>query len=670
MATMGDEALIGRVLDGRYRIGDRIARGGMASVFLGTDERLDREVAIKVMHQGMGDDEQFTQRFEREARSAAKLNHRNVVSVFDQGRDGDVTYLVMEYVPGRTLRDIMRDEAPMPPSRALELVAEVLTALSAAHRAHLVHRDIKPENVLITPDDEVKVADFGLARAVSAATTATGGTLIGTVSYMAPEIVLNDGTDARSDVYACGAMLFEMLTGTKPHTGDSPIQVAYQHVHSDVPAPSSVVADLPDYVDALVARATSRDRDQRASDARVLLLLVRRVQGAVAAGLTSDPELVEDLLPRPRPQAGASADDEVTQAVRSSPDDPTVTVARPVPGAEPTMQWSSAEWQGAPTAVAAGATSPTGLHPAMTREQYGESSAAGSSRRGRLMLVLAVAVALVVGLLAYWVGIGRYTDTPQLVGSSEKQAVADAKRAGFTLEITDRKFSETAPLGTVMSTDPGPGDRILPGGTINATVSRGKERYAVPALKGKTLDEAKAALERVNLELGESVERYDEDVPKGRIVRPVDVSRGDRVKRDTVVDVVVSQGKRPITVQDFTGKKASDARAALEKAGFTVVVEQEFSDDVDKGDVISQDPDEGTGFRGDRITLKVSRGPENIEVPDVVGQSASKARKTLEDAGFKVRVIKPLPGNTVRIQSPSAGSKAKVGSTISIVTSG
>ncbi len=669
MATMGDEALIGRVLDGRYRVGDRIARGGMASVFHGTDERLDRDVAIKVMHQGMGDDEQFTQRFEREARSAAKLNHRNVVSVFDQGRDGDVTYLVMEYVPGRTLRDIMRDEAPMAPARALELVAEVLTALSAAHRAHLVHRDIKPENVLITPDGDVKVADFGLARAVSAATTATGGTLIGTVSYMAPEIVLNDGTDARSDVYACGAMLFEMLTGAKPHTGDSPIQVAYKHVHSDVPAPSSIEPDVPDYVDALVARATSRDRDQRASDARVLLQLVRRVQGAVAAGLTTDPELVQDLLPRERPTEPVDADDEVTQAVTASPDDPTVTVRRPVPGAEPTMQWSSTEWQGAP-ASAAGATHPTGLHPAMTREQYGESSAAGSSRRGRLLLVLALAAALVVGLLAYWVGIGRYTDAPQLVGRSEKQAVAEAEKAGFTLEVSGRKFSETAPLGTVISTDPGPGDRILPGGTIDAVISRGKERYAVPALKGKTLEEAKETLEGANLRLGDAVERYDEDIPKGRIVRPVDVSRGDRVKRDTVVDVVVSQGKRPIPVQDYTGKKGSDARAALEEAGFTVVVEQEFSDDVDKGDVIGQSPKEGTRFRGDRITLTVSRGPEEIEVPDVVGQSASKARKTLEDAGFKVRVIRPLPGNTVRIQSPGAGNKAKVGSTVSIVTGG
>ena len=314
MTAIRDDALVGRHLDGRYLVGERIARGGMASVFHGHDERLDRPVAIKVMHSGLGDDEEFSQRFEREARAAAKLNHRGVVAVFDQGRDGDVTYLVMEYVPGRTLRDVMRDEAPMGPARALSLLAKVLTALSAAHTARLVHRDVKPENVLITPEGEVKVADFGLARAVSAATTATGGTLIGTVSYLAPEIVVNEGADARSDVYACGAVLYEMLTGVKPHTGDSPIQVAYKHVHEDIAAPSERVPALPPYVDALVARATVRDRSQRPQDAGVLLRQVRLVQRALSEGLADDPDLVADLTPRT-----IGVDDEPTVAVESPP---------------------------------------------------------------------------------------------------------------------------------------------------------------------------------------------------------------------------------------------------------------------------------------------------------------------------------------------------------------
>ncbi|MGA9715886.1 MAG: protein kinase, partial [Aeromicrobium sp.] len=298
MAVQSDDALVGRVLDDRYVIGERIARGGMASVFRATDERLDREVAVKVMHHALGDDQQFTDRFVREAKSAAKLNHRNVVSVFDQGKDGDVAYLVMEYVPGRTLRDIMRDEAPMPPTRALAMVEQVLIALSAAHAAKIIHRDVKPENVLITPDGDVKVADFGLARAVSAATTATGGTLIGTVSYLAPEIVLHEGADARSDVYAVGAMLFEMLTGNKPHVGDSPIQVAYKHVHEDIGPPSEIVDGIPAYLDALVARSTVRDRDQRSTDARVMLQQVRTVRRALEEGVTEDDDLTADLLPR------------------------------------------------------------------------------------------------------------------------------------------------------------------------------------------------------------------------------------------------------------------------------------------------------------------------------------------------------------------------------------
>ena len=313
MAVMGDDALVGRVLDGRYLVGERIARGGMASVFKATDQRLGREVAVKVMHHGLGDEATFTQRFEREAQAAAQLNHRHVVSVFDQGTDGEITYLVMEYVPGRTLRDLMRDETPMKPARALELLAQVLVALSAAHAAHLIHRDIKPENVLITPDGEVKVADFGLARAVSAATTATGGTLIGTVSYLAPEIVVNEGADARSDVYACGAMLYEMLTGEKPHSGESPIQVAYKHVHEDVGAPSEVQPGLPPYVDALVARATCRDRDQRSADARVLLQQVRLVQRALEEGIEDDPGLTADLLPHPVQHQPAGVEEDTEQ---------------------------------------------------------------------------------------------------------------------------------------------------------------------------------------------------------------------------------------------------------------------------------------------------------------------------------------------------------------------
>ncbi|HEY0950403.1 protein kinase domain-containing protein, partial [Nocardioides sp.] len=291
--------MTGRLLEGRYRIGARIARGGMASVYDATDVRLDRTVAIKIMHPGLGDDAEFAARFVREARSAARLSHPNVVSVYDQGDDHGTVFLAMELVEGITLRDVIRKEAPLPPARALALIEPVLSALAAAHRAGIIHRDVKPENVLIAADGRVKVADFGLARAVSADTqhTATGGVLIGTVSYLAPELVVDGRADARADVYAAGVVLFELLTGSKPHEGETPIQVAYKHVHEDVPAPSTLEPTLPAYVDALVARATARDRGLRPADAAVLLHQVHRVSHALAEGVLDDPDLTADLTP-------------------------------------------------------------------------------------------------------------------------------------------------------------------------------------------------------------------------------------------------------------------------------------------------------------------------------------------------------------------------------------
>ena len=295
------DPLVGRLLDQRYRIGPRIARGGMASVYEATDIRLDRVVAVKIMHPGLGDDGEFAARFVREARAAARLSHPNVVAVFDQGDEHGTVFLAMEYVPGHTLRDVIRKESPMAPAKALALLDPVLNALGAAHKAGLIHRDIKPENVLIADDGRVKVADFGLAKAINSETqhTATGGVLIGTVSYLAPELVVDGNADARADVYAAGVVLYELLTGRKPHEGDSPIAVAYKHVHEDIPPPSAVVPGLPAYVDALVARATARDRSHRPADARVLLHQVHRVKQALDEGVMEDPELYADLvLPR------------------------------------------------------------------------------------------------------------------------------------------------------------------------------------------------------------------------------------------------------------------------------------------------------------------------------------------------------------------------------------
>ncbi len=661
MVLTGDEALIGRVLNDRYLIGKRIARGGMASVFWATDQRLDRPVAIKVMHHGLGDDRQFTERFHREAKSAAKLNHPNVVSVFDQGMDGEVTYLVMEYVPGRTLRDIMREESPMKPYRALELLEQILVALSAAHAAHIIHRDVKPENVLITPTGEVKVADFGLARAVSAATTATGGTLIGTVSYLAPEIVVNEGADARSDVYACGAMLYEMLTGVKPHSGESPIQVAYKHVHEDIGRPSELQSDIPAYVDALVARATVRDRDQRSTDARVMLTQVRSVQRALEAGLTDDPELAADLLPGGRI---TDQDGEPTEFVKrgvfsfnESDPEATQAVRRP---AEPTVQWDRAANQPVQPLQ-------SGLLPPVSSDDYRQMrSGEQRSKRGRNLLILAIIATLLATLLGWYIGVGRYDSTPQLVGSAEALAKQTAERNGFEFKVAGLKFSEDYASGVVMSTDPGPGDKILPGETINAIVSKGPDRVRLPAdLRGMTVAQATSALAAIDLKVGKVENNFNEKVPKDRVIGAVGIAATDDLKRNTVVDLSVSKGKKPIEVVDYTGKSATDAEAALEKAGFKVAVNAVFDDKVAKGIVMEQTPSSGTKFKGDTIALKVSKGPDLVAVPNVVGMKKNDAIKALEKREFKVAAV---PGGNYKVarQSPAAGKKAKRGSTIGI----
>ena len=674
MAPPGDDALVGRVLNGRYLIDQRIARGGMATVYRATDQRLDRTVAIKVMHRNMGDEVDFLERFNREAKAAARLNHRGVVSVYDQGSDLDATYLVMEYIPGQTLRDVIRAEAPMSPDRSLGLLADVLVALAAAHAAGIIHRDIKPENVLITPDGDVKVADFGLARAVSTATTAPGGALIGTVSYIAPEIVLNERADARSDVYACGAMLYEMLTAAKPHGGDTPIQVAYKHVHEDVGAPSAVQPGIPDYIDALVARATARDRSRRPADARVLLQMVRRVQRALDQGLEHDAALAAQL----RPNEGATMADDNDSGSRSgadhpglSADEPTAPVApmfaaggsrrgedsvetdivrdRPV---EPTVAWST----GAPPP-------PRGVVPPMSVQHYREDrESLDNSKRGLYILLAVLGLALVIAGVSWYFGIARYESAPRLVGMSETNALAEAEAAGFEFKVASRAFSETAPLGTVMTTDPEPGNRVLPGALIRGTVSKGPERHPVPDLEGKTTSEAIEALRKERLQAGNVTRDWSQTVPKGHVSKLTGVKVGDRLRRNARVSFVVSKGREPIQVVNTAGQTRGGAFATLQGRGFAVAVREAYSDRVAEGRVISQYPASGTQYRGDTITITVSLGPDEVDVPNVVGESCDSG----DDELSKWFDVERRGGDgRILAQSPSGG-EAKIDSTVTI----
>lgn len=678
MTVVGDEALIGHMLDGRYVIHERIARGGMASVFRATDLRLDRTVAVKIMHGGLGDPAVFTDRFEHEARASAKLNHRNVVAVFDQGTDGDFTYLVMEYVPGRTLRDLMREEAPMVPARALTYLEPVLLALAAAHEARLVHRDIKPENVLISQNGEVKVADFGLARAVSNSTTHSGGALIGTVSYLAPEVVTNRGADPRADVYACGAVLYEMLTGRKAHVADTPLQVAYMHVNEDVGKPSAIIPGIPDYVDALVARATARDRGQRSPDARAFLQQVRQVRRALASGLGSDPELTTDLQPGTGPTP-AQLPTMPTQVELNTPTNapiggsaadsiPTATVLHPDPNVvwrtEPTRPTPVPSFkerliqQGRPAPVA-----PVRVPPRVPQSKTAPVEPRRATKRGLLALLAAFVALALVTLLGWYIGEGRYVQAPQLVGMSSAEAIEMAEADGFQISSTEEEFSEDVPADTIISTDPEALSKVLPESSISLVISKGPERYPVPDVAGTTVDGAQSALSAVHLELGEVTEQYHDSVEAGQVISIQGHTVGEEVRRDTAIDLVVSMGREPIEITNQIGVSEASAAQALADLGFLTNIVRVNSDTVPTGVVASQSPESGEAYRGDTITLSISQGPEVIEVPRIIDMSADDARAAIEAAGLEFR-SSPAPWTDdpiVFLQTPLAGAEAQRG---------
>jgi serine/threonine-protein kinase len=642
VSSTGD-ALIGRTLDGRYRVLRRIADGGMATVYLAVDERLDREVALKVMRQHLTHDESFVTRFRREARSSASLSHPNVVAVYDQGEDDGCIFLAMEYVPGQTLRDVMREEGLLSPRAALDVLEPVLLALAEAHAKGLIHRDVKPENVIINDNGTVKVADFGLARAVTSQTvTSTQGVLLGTVAYLSPEQVERGIADARSDVYAAGLMLFEMLTGSKAFTGDTAIHVAYQHVHGGVPTPSSRVAGLPPALDDLVAVATARDPDDRPADAGEFLALVRRTRATLSAGA---------LDARPAGVAAAAA-----AAL------PTSTTAFPVQASRPASESATGGVATRPRSETVAITLPP---PPLEGRVVADD---GGRRRRRWWPAVAAAV-LIAALTAWFflLGPGATATVPSVQGRTQAEAVSAVRTASLDPKVTEA-FSEKVPKGVVISASPGPGSSVNRGSDVTLVVSKGPERYEVPPVVGMTVAEATARIQEVNLKVGKVTKAYDEKVPEGQVVS-AKPGPGASLKKGTAVALTVSRGRRPIDVPDLTGKDATNAARQLSGLGLKVdATEQQNSDTVAKGKVISQSPRDGTAFKGDTVTLVVSKGPVLVAVPDVVGQQLQQARATLEAQGFKVTVRRALGGffGTVRLQDPSGGSKAPKGSTVTL----
>jgi beta-lactam-binding protein with PASTA domain/tRNA A-37 threonylcarbamoyl transferase component Bud32 len=589
--------LTGRVLDDRYRLDSLLARGGMATVYLATDTRLDRHVAVKVMHRALAEDPEFVARFAREARAAARVQAPEVVAVHDQGTDREtgLAYLVMEHVQGINLRQLLQERGALTPARAVAIVEPVLRALAAAHAAGLVHRDVKPENVLLADDGRVKVADFGLARAIETSNlTQTTGLLIGTVAYLAPEQVESGTANARSDVYATGVLLWELLTGAPPYAGDKPLSVAYRHVHEDVPPPSTAAAGIPPALDALVVRATRRDPAQRPADA-----------GAFLAELVA---VRADL-----PSVAESVGERQTLVV------PRLTAKSPRP-----------------------------------------------PRRGRRAVVLLLVLALLALGGGYYLGSYRFTKAPSVLGLTLAKATQSLDRQGLHVRRGVDQYSETVTRGLVLHQDPGPSERVRKNGSVTVQLSKGPDRRVVPSVKGKDVTKAREALVAVGLEVAAKTRSaYSQTVAKDLVIT-TDPAPGQHLKPGTTVTLVVSKGKEPVEVPNVTGLKQDKAVKQLTDLGFAVDVQQVFSDTVKAGLVVDQTPSSGSADRGSTVVLHVSKGPDVVAVPNVIGMSPDEAAATLAADGFQPERVDAVfgRGRTVYNTDPSPGTKAKRGSTV------
>ena len=626
MDTIVADTLVGRTVDRRYRVEARLAAGGMATVYRATDLRLDRIVALKVMRSNFAEDIEFVQRFQVEARSGARLSHPNVVAVYDQGEDDGLVYLAMEFVPGRTLREVLGECGPFAPEQAVAVINQALEALAASHAAGFVHRDIKPENVLITDSGTVKVTDFGLARALELPGPTTRGLLIGTAAYLAPEQVTDGAGDERTDVYQAGVLLYELLTGSAPHTGESAWAVAYQHVNADVPPVSHTRTGCPPALSQLVVDATRRDPQQRIPNVTEFL---NRARGIAAT------------LPPPQPFP--------TRHTVIVPETATALLDRELSATSET-----ASLMGPPPPTSDATTDTRSKRP----------------RRGLIAAAMISAVLAATAAAGWVASVNPFDrrDVPNVVGKAETRALSILSNAGFDPDITNREFSEEVPSGAVLGTDPEPNSGARLGSAVSVTLSRGPERYDVPNLRGKTPEAAAEMLERTNLAAGLERERYHDNVAEDLVIRSKP-AKDTRVKPDRQINLIVSKGPAPVDVPYVVGTDESSAQSELRNAGLESTVSSRKSDDVARGIVLSVTPEPGTSvLRGDLVTVVVSEGPPMTQVPNVIDQSPQDATATLESAGFQVIVDEGAlaPFGRVYSQDPAGGSSAPAGSTITL----
>jgi serine/threonine-protein kinase len=608
--------MIETTVDGRYQIVARIASGGMGEVFRAHDPVLDRDVALKVLHNALAQDAGFIERFRREARSAGMLSHPNIVQVHDWGETGDTYFMVMEFIKGPNLRTVLMKNGPLAPAQALEVSAQVLAALEHAHEQGIVHRDVKPENILLTRKGVVKVADFGLARALAAARVSHApGTVTGTVQYLSPEQIEGEAADARTDLYSVGIVLYELLVGKVPFSGETSLAIAYKHLRERVPPPSGSNPMVPPSLDRVVLSATERDRDRRTSDARTMRAELSRAAAELppAAPLT---ELVAQVPPAEEVPADRAA---------------TVTIPR--------------------------AESP-------------------KSRRRRVLrrMVTVVSTLILLGALGWaaWAYvIPHRTTVPNVRGETVEAAEAAAEEAGLQLALGGQEYSSRVPAGHVVRQDPAAGAEVERGADLSVILSRGPQFVAIPNVRGQREERAKERLTELGLVV--DVEReYHDTVPRLEVIDQ-NPRGGTTIEVGKTVTLVISRGKPPVKVPDLVGRTEEEAGALVTGAGLGLHVVPEFSDTVPRGRVIDQNPDPGVTVRkGDTVTIVVSEGPRTFPMPDVVGMSRDAAVARLESVGLVPRVV-DLPGSsgdTVVGQRPRAGATVESGEEVTIYIGG
>jgi eukaryotic-like serine/threonine-protein kinase len=637
--------LIGRMLDGRYHVRSRIAHGGMATVYLATDTRLDRLVALKVMHAELARDTDFINRFIGEAKSVAGLSHPNIVSVFDQGSDGQFLYLAMEYVPGRTLRSLLRERRWFPAGEALEIMDPILAGLAAAHRSGVVHRDVKPENVLLTADGRVKVVDFGLARAQAAAGQTRAGLIIGTVAYIAPEQVTGGVTDFRTDVYAAGVMLFEMLTGRQPHTGDSPLAIAYKHVNENIPAASQWAGGIPPAVDHLVRAATSRDPRRRPPDAETFLRTVRMLRGV---GDESDA------------LTGAWAAPDGPLAL-DGPDESQGASHTMVFGAGPGYGGYGGPGYGDP---GYGQATGYGVDPGYGGQEPFLQRWLFSRRLG--LVAVGAAAVIAVGSGAWWLTSGQYTPLPSVAGQPVGKAEQILTASGFRAQQGVSVIDDNVAKGDVVSMSPS--GRATHGALIMLTVSSGPRIISVPSVSGQpSLAAAEAVLRKAGLTVAAAPMKVAASgVPLGTVAGTTPAA-GTPWPQNSVVYVNVVAGS---PLANLTGQNIQTIQGWAGQNNIQLNPVK-VSSSQPSGIIVSQSPAPGSPITpGETVTVNVSSGPPMVSIPNVDGESFQQAQQQLEKLGFQVTGQQFGPGTTVFGTNPGNGGSAAQGSPITVYYGG